>query len=57
MNEQLQLQFGPIPDHSIESCGNCLMCMNRDNQFAYCIELNKSVNDLDKHCNNWERNY
>jgi len=44
-----------FPNHqSIKTCANCLCCMNKDNRFAYCIENNKSVNDLNETCNQFE---
>ena len=44
-----------FPNHkSIETCANCLMGMNKDNQFTYCIENNKPINDLNETCNQFE---
>lgn len=44
-----------FPNHqSIKTCANCLSCLNKDNQFAYCIEKNQSIDDLSKTCNEFE---
>jgi len=44
-----------FPKHqSIETCANCICCMNKDNRFAYCFELNKSIDDLSGTCNSFE---
>ena len=37
------------------NCGNCNCCMNKDNRFAYCIDKNQSVNDLNDTCIKHER--
>lgn len=56
MNNPIQLQLFPIPEqNSIESCSNCLCCMNKVmSEFAFCFELNKPT-ELNNHCSNWER--
>ena len=57
MDNQLLLEFKTIDDQSIESCANCLCSMNKAMpDFAFCFENNRSIVDLNDHCNQWERN-
>jgi hypothetical protein len=42
-----------FPDQSINTCGNCALCMNKDFN-PFCLESNKCV-QLNKTCNDHER--
>jgi hypothetical protein len=54
MDANERLMNAIFPNQSIKTCANCLSCMNKDNQFAYCIEKNQSIDDLNKSCSDFE---